>query len=212
MVNLHLKQLLQFSGPAPEESGNAVILIHGRTQSPKEMFSLAERIALPSVSYIALQANENSWYPAKFMQPLDENQPFLDHSLEAVDKAIEKLNAKGLVDRNIILLGFSQGACLACEYAYRNPKRWGGLIAFTGGLIGPEKTIWPVAGNFEGMPVFLGNSTNDDWVPLSRTADTAKVFGKMGAKVNFKAYPYLDHSVNDNEISLARSLLENIAT
>ncbi|WP_313024294.1 alpha/beta hydrolase [Pseudomonas lopnurensis] len=206
--NVHLRLPTQASGPAPEAVGMAVILIHGRTQSSADMFALAERIGLADVPYIAIEAAGNSWYPDKFMAPLENNQPYLDFALELLEALVVELEARGIPRERIVLLGFSQGACLACEYLYRHPQRWGGLIAFTGGLIGPPETQWSAQGDqLADMSILISNGATDPWVPLSRSRETADVFRQMGARVTEHIYPPREHGVIDDEIAQARALL-----
>ena len=206
--NVHLNIPVHASGPAPEDVGAVTILIHGRTQGPADMFAIAERLDLPGMSYIAVEAFEKSWYPDKFMAPLANNQPLLSHALERIDRLIQNINDRGVPPERIALLGFSQGACLASEYIYRHPQRWGALIAYTGGLIGPDETRWALNGRLADTPVLLANSDADAWVPLSRTEQTLEVFRAMGAAVHLRVYPDMAHEVNDEEIALGRALLQ----
>lgn len=208
--NVHLRLPTHASGPTPEAVGMAVILIHGRTQGPADMFAIAERIDLADVPYIAVEAAGNSWYPDKFMAPLESNQPHLDFALERLEALVVELEGRGIPRESIVLLGFSQGACLACEYLYRHPQRWGGLIAYTGGLIGPQGMSWLTPPNLAGTPVLLGNSDIDTWVPLKRTEETAHVLTRMGAEVSLKVYPGMEHLVNDDEIALGRLILQRV--
>ncbi|MCU1785209.1 dienelactone hydrolase family protein [Pseudomonas sp. 13B_2.1_Bac1] len=208
--NVHMQAPLQTSGPAPEVAGVVAILIHGRTQSPADMFAIAQRLGTPDLACVAVEAAGNSWYPDKFMAPLASNQPFLDFALERIELLVVQLEECGIARSQIVLIGFSQGACLACEYLYRHPARWGGLIAYTGGLIGPEGTSWLTPGILWGTPVFLGNSDEDVWVPLSRTVETVRVFERMGADVQLAVYPGMGHLVNDEEISLGRALVQSL--
>lgn len=208
--NLHLLQPPLVRGPTPEVAAAVTILIHGRTQSSADMFVIAERLALADMSYVAIDAEGNSWYPCRFMEPLERNQPRLDHALERIDVLIESLLADGIERSRIIFVGFSQGACLACEYLYRNAQRWGGLVAYTGGLIGPEGSDFAVRGNFSGTPMFLGNSDIDEWVPVERTEQTRSVFESMGAAVKLHVYPGMAHVVNDEEIACGQALLKRL--
>lgn len=208
--NIHMSQPLHSLGPAPELQGLAAILIHGRTQSPADMFAIAARLDLPSLPYIALQAAGKSWYPDKFMAPVEANQPNLDFALARIEELVLTLERSGVPRSRIVLIGFSQGACLACEYIYRNPERWGGVVAYTGGLIGPEGMSWLTSKTLDGTPILLGNSDVDQWVPLQRTNETAEVFRSMGALVQLKIYPGMEHVVNDDEIALGRELLKQL--
>ncbi|WPN49678.1 MULTISPECIES: alpha/beta hydrolase [unclassified Pseudomonas] len=207
-ANPHLQYPTLASGPAPEAQGGAAILIHGRTQSPADMLAITARINLPDIPYFAIQAAQHSWYPDKFMAPLENNQPALDFALARLEAAVVELENRGIARSRIVLIGFSQGACLACEYLYRHPHRWGGLIAFTGGLIAPPGTSWLTPDKLAGTPVFFGNSEADPWVPLARTEETAEVFRRMGAEVELQVYNGRGHEVGDEEIALGRDLLQ----
>jgi predicted esterase len=194
-------------GADPGGAPLSVVLIHGRDRTAAEMIGLAERIGLPEVAWRALQAPGRSWYPRSFLAPLAANQPQLDRSLARVGQEVRMLEALGAAPRRIAFVGFSQGACVACEHVRRNPGRWGALIALTGGLFGPDGTAWDGSNRLEGTPVLLSNSDVDDFVPWSRTEETAEVFRRMGAAVTLKLYPGRDHLVGDDEIDLARAIL-----
>ncbi len=209
-VNHHLSRPVHTSGPRPEDVGMAVILIHGRTQNPADMFAIAKRMQIPDVPLIAIEANGHSWYPARFMEAVSANQPFLDHALDVVDQQVSSLQQRGIPRQRIILLGFSQGACLACEYLYRNPGRWGGLLAFTGGLIGPEGMTWDTGASLEGTPVLVANSDTDTWIPLPRSEATVQVFSRMEAEVLTRVYRGMEHVVCDDEIMLGRTLIQRL--
>jgi predicted esterase len=194
-------------GAEPGGAPLSAVLIHGRDRTPAEMIGLAELIDLPQVAWRALQAPRGSWYPGKFMDPLHENQPHLDQALARVDQAVQALETAGVPRRRIALVGFSQGACVACEYVRRHPGRWGALIAFTGGLFGPPGSSWEAQASLAGTPVLISNSDHDDWVPWSRTHETAAALLRMGADVTMKLYPGRDHIVSADEIDEARSIL-----
>lgn len=208
--NPHLREPAITAGPAPGLVKAAAILIHGRGQTPEYMFGIADRIGLAGMPYIAAAAADRSWYPNKFMEPRESNQPYLDHALASLDALVGELGELGLRNEDIVFVGFSQGACLACEYVYRRPAQWGGLVAFTGGLIGPPGSEWPTPHGLAGVPVFLGNSDVDPWVPLSRMRETADVFRATGASVEERVYPGMEHLVNDDEIGEARAILSRL--
>ncbi|MFM0239774.1 alpha/beta hydrolase [Paraburkholderia phytofirmans] len=206
--NSHLQTPPIWRGAIADGAGIAGILVHGRTLTPDFMFEQAERLRMEHIAWCALAAHGNSWYPGKFMDPVEENQPMLDHALACVDHAIRQALAKGYTHDRIALVGFSQGACLLSEYMFRNPARWRALIAWTGGLIGPAGMQWPVrADQLKGVPVLLSNGDADPWVPLSRSRETADVFRAMGALVSERVYPARDHGIIDDEIGQARVLL-----
>jgi predicted esterase len=184
-------------------------MVHGRDRDPADILGLADRIGLDGVTWLAPAASGNSWYPCRFMDPLEMNQPGLDHALERVDTLVAEHLRSGSTTADIVLLGFSQGACVVSEYAVRNARRYGAVIAFTGGLIGPPGTRWPRTGRFQRTPVFLGTMDADEWVPVERVQETARVMEGMGAEVELKIYPGTEHIVNDDEITRARRLIEH---
>jgi len=192
-------------------AGTAVIALHGRGQAPAFIEDLLARIDRSSLRYVVPRAPGDSWYPEKFMAPRELNQPHLDLALAAVDAQVRQLEAAGIDRTQIVLLGFSQGACLACEYIYRNPGRWGGLLALTGGLIGPEGTVWPASeGSLAGTPVLMTNGDSDPWVPLARTRASADVFRAMGASVAERVYPDRAHDVVADEVATVRGFLDAV--
>lgn len=205
-ANPHLSTPVVRAGCDPANARCAAILVHGRGREPDEMVQLARRLALDDVCYLVPTAHQNTWYPLGFMAPLAENQPWLDHALARLDALVAELNAQGFPRERIVLTGFSQGACLVLEYSVRNAGRYGGIVAWTGGLIGPPGTQWPRTGDFAGTPVFLGSSDVDEWVPEGRVRESAAVLEGLSARVQLKIYPGMDHIVCDDEISEARRI------
>ena len=198
-------------GAAPAAASLTVVLMHGRDHSPGDMIAVAERIALPQAAWLALEAPGGSWYPGRFMEPIEANQPHFDMALDRIDRQVRALEALGVARDRMALVGFSQGACVACEYLRRHPGRWGALIAFTGGLPGPQGRAWVDSLGLEGTPVLLSNGDHDEWVPWSRVEETAAVFQGMGADVTLRLYPGRAHLVSDDEIREARTILETCA-
>ena len=194
-------------GAATDGAPLAAVLLHGRDRTAREMLALADRIALPHIAWIAPEAPSGSWYPMGFMTPGEANQAHLDRALDRVEREVRRLEAAGLPRRRIALVGFSQGACVACEYVRRRPTRWGALIAFTGGLPGADGARWTDDAGLLGTPVLLSNSEADPWVPWRRVEETAAVFARMGAAVTLRLYPGRDHVVDDDEIREARAIL-----
>jgi predicted esterase len=183
-------------------------VLPGRAQSVQFALEIITRLSLPSLSSVALSAEGNSWYPGRFMEPIESNQPDVDHSLERIESLVGEAESRGISRNQIALLGFSQGACVVCQYVYRHPVRWGTVVSFTGGLIGPEDQRWETDGpGLADTPVLLTNSDSDPWVPLARTQQTGAVFRGLGADVRQPVYSGRQHEVNDAEISEARKLL-----
>ena len=209
---LHRNQPVRTSGVPPEEAAAAMVLLHGRGASAESILTLTEELGDPSgFAYAAPQAAGHTWYPRSFLAPLEENEPGLSSALEAVGAAVASLEDQGLDAAQIILLGFSQGACLALEFAARNARRYGGVVAFSGGLIGPDGTPRDYAGSLEGTPVFLGCSDIDAHIPEARVHESADVLERLGADVTQRIYPGMGHTVNRDEIAWANALMNQLA-
>lgn len=198
--------LLTAGRPTAEARG-ALILIHGRGATAESILDLAEYLRHPALAYLAPQAAGNTWYPYSFLEPMARNEPYLSSALARVGAVVAEVEAAGIPAERIFLGGFSQGACLASEYVARNARRYGGLIAFSGGLIGPAGTPRDYAGSLDGTPVFLGCSDVDPHIPLGRVEETAAVLARLGARVDKRIYPRLGHTINQDEIDAAAALL-----
>lgn len=198
------------SGRDPSEARAAGILVHGRGGSAEGMLGLAAAIAVEDIAWLAPQAEGGAWYPHSFMAAIESNEPWLSASLDLLDRLVARCGADGLPPERVALAGFSQGACLAAEYAARNARRYGGLVLLSGGLIGPPGTPREYPGSLSGTPVFLGCSDIDPHIPVERVRETARVLRSMGAEVDERIYPGLGHTVIDDEIDAARRILEGI--
>jgi len=206
----HARQPIATAGPAPERADATLVLLHGRGADAESILSLYNELDLPTVAAIAPQAAGYTWYPHSFLAPIDANEPFLSSALHRVYTIVADLINRGVRSETIALLGFSQGACLSCEFVARHPRRYGAVIAFTGGLIGPPGTPRDYAGALDGTPVFLGTSDPDPHVPFARVQETAGVFESMGAKADLRRYVGMGHTINQEEFAAAKSLLERI--
>ncbi|MFV9505005.1 MAG: alpha/beta hydrolase [Oscillochloridaceae bacterium umkhey_bin13] len=191
-------------GASLETARLAVILLHGRGSSAANIMGLAHELGGSDVAYLAPQATNGSWYPFTFLAPLSHNEPFLSAALAAVATLIAQVEAAGIPAERIVLGGFSQGACLSSEFLARNPRRYGGLLAFSGGLIGPPGTPRDYPGDLAGTPAFIGCSDVDSHIPLARVTETADVLGRLGAQVKLQIYPGMGHTINDDELHHAR--------
>jgi predicted esterase len=209
--NPHADQPVLSAGPAPADAAATLILIHGRGASAEDMLSLHRTLNLGDVAALAPQAYGHTWYPHTFLAPLNANQPYLDSALAKVDAIVNEVMASGVPAERIAILGFSQGACLTSEYAARHPRRYGAVIALTGGLIGPPGTPRNYTGSLDETPAFLGSSDPDPHVPIERVLETKAVLTEMGAKVDLRRYPGMPHTINQEEIAVARELIEAIA-
>jgi len=202
---------LERRGTPPEQAAAAVILLHGRGGTAGSMLDLAAAMPVPRVTWLAPQAPGHTWYPQSFLAPLTANEPALSQALGTVDEIVSNLITSGVQQSRIVLLGFSQGACLAAEYALRHPVRYGGLILLTGGAIGPDGTSWEGPAGFEGMPVFAGTSDPDPHVPLTRVRETVDVLARRGADVRLETYAGMPHMVSDDELAHARAVIHGVA-
>jgi phospholipase/carboxylesterase len=202
----HDSPVLQFGEPL-EEAAGAVILLHGRGGSAEDILSLAGDFNFPSLAYLAPQAAANSWYPNSFLAPIAQNEPWLTSALHKVQTTIEMANARGIPANRIVIGGFSQGACLSTEFVARHPQRYAGLIAFTGGLIGPPGADLTHTGDLSGTPVFLGSGDPDPHVPWQRVQQSAKILTEMGAAVTIRRYQNRPHTISVEEIGFAKTLI-----
>lgn len=203
----HANQPLLTAGPAPEQAAATLVMIHGRGATAASILSLHGELAIDRLAAIAPQAAGNTWYPYSFLAPLPANQPYLDSALSRVESIVSDLIARGVSSERIALLGFSQGACLATEFVARHPRRYGAVMALTGGLIGPPGRPRNYAGSLDGTPVFMGTSDPDPHVPFERVRETEAVLSGMGARVEVRRYAGMPHAINEDELEACRALL-----
>jgi phospholipase/carboxylesterase len=188
-----------------------VVLVHGRAFSPEHMYEhVVCPLDRPDLAFVAPAAPDATWYPKSFLAPLADNQPWLDHSLERMESLREDLSRHGVPPERVVWLGWSQGACVVSQYLSLNPLRWGGLVALTGGLIGPPGSTWTIDGSFDSMPAYFSNSEADDFVPEARTRETAECFAAAGAKVSFEVLLGRGHEIAPLEVERARCMLSSL--
>lgn len=210
--DLHRPDIVARTGADLQGATLAVIMIHGRGDSARGILGLARALpTLDTLAYVAPQATRNTWYPYSFLNPMDTNEPWLSSALETVGAVIRQVEGAGIPPEKTVLLGFSQGACLASEYAARHPKRYGGIVALSGGLIGPDGTPRDYDGTLDGTPAFFGCSDIDPHIPVERVHESAEVYTRLGADVDKRIYPNFGHSVNDDELDYVRTLLTELA-
>ena len=197
-------------GTAPEQARGSMILIHGRGSSAADILTLTSYFGRDDLLYLAPEAPSSQWYPLPFMAPLERNEPGITNGMHAINDAFAILAQNGIGPAQTVLLGFSQGACLALEYAARHAGRYGGVAGLSGGLIGPDGTPRAYDGSLESTPVFLGCSDVDAHIPLRRVHETREVFERMGADVTERIYPGMPHTINEDEIAFVRRLLTDL--
>jgi len=206
----HRNQPVLASGCSLDSAKAVVILVHGRGASAEDILRLSDELDSPELAYLAPEAAENSWYPYSFLAPIPQNQPWLDSALNFVGKVVERAQAAGVPRNKVALVGFSQGACLATEFVARNAARYGGLVAFAGGLIGPPGTRFAYSGELSGTPCFFGAGDPDPHVPWERVQASASVLSGLGGAVTAQRYPGLTHTINRDEIERAKQLLSHL--
>lgn len=211
-VTAHQGQPVLMGGAPINRARAALVMIHGRGATAQSMLALASELPHPDFIYVAPQAADNTWYPHSFLNPIPSNEPYLSSALRAVGEVLMHLVEAGLPHERVLLLGFSQGACLALEYAARFARRYGAVVGLSGGLIGPEGTPRSYAGSLDGTPVFLGCSDNDFHIPAARVLHSAHVMRRLGGQVTERLYPNLGHTINEDELEHVRTLMNNAAS
>ena len=207
----HGNQPVIHRGPAIASAAGTVLLIHGRGASAEDILGLGHEFDLPELAYLAPEAAGHTWYPYSFLAPIEQNQPWLNSALNLLKAIVERASGAGVPLHKIALVGFSQGACLATEFVARNPARYGGLVAFTGGLIGPPGTQFNYSGQLSGTPCFLGAGDPDPHVPWKRVEESASVLSVLGGGVTLRRYPGLPHTINHDELQQAKEILSRLA-
>ena len=194
-------------GASPADARVVAILVHGRGASAEDILSLTRELHAKDVAYLAPEAAGHTWYPYSFLAPIEQNEPGISSGLQVIAGLVEEAERQGVPPRNVVLMGFSQGACLSLEFAARHPQRYKAVIGLSGGVIGPPGTPRTHSGSMEGTPVFLGCSDIDPHIPLARVHETAEIFRALGAVVDERIYPRMGHTVNRDELEAVDLLL-----
>lgn len=197
-------------GPALNEAPAALILVHGRGASPEDIIELAPFLGADACHVMAPAAAGSTWYPFSFLAPVHQNEPGISAGIAKIESLVREALEAGIPAERIVIGGFSQGACLASEFVARNPRSYGGLLAFSGGLIGPKETSRHYEGFLDGVPVFLGCSDVDPHIPAWRVEETAEVLARMGAKVDMRLYPNMPHTVIGDELKVGKNLIVSV--
>ncbi len=206
MAEAHAKNIIGAGSPlgtAPK----VLVMVHGRGGTAEEILTLASYLELKDYSLLAPQATNHSWYPYSFLAPPAQNEPWLSSALDLLKGIEEEIGRQGIRAGNIYFLGFSQGACLTLEYVARHAKSYGGVIAFTGGLIGDKLYPHNYKGDFAGTPIFIGSSDPDPHVPVQRVLDSVDQLTAMHARVVNKIYPQMGHTISQDELNRAKEIL-----
>lgn len=202
----HGDQPIVTAGTDRAEADAAVVAVHGRGATARSILQFAAQAGQDGVTYLAPQAAGNTWYPNSFLAPMEDNEPGLSSGLKAVGEAVSRA-ADAVGRERTVLVGFSQGACLASEFVARNARRYGGMAALSGGVIGPDGTPREYDGDLDGTSVFLGCDANDPHIPRERVRETAAVFEGLGGDVTERIYDDLGHGINEEELEYLRELI-----
>lgn len=203
---MHTKNIIT-GGKNISEAKKVLILLHGRGGNAQQILSLADNLNTEDFALFAPQATNNTWYPYSFLAPPSQNEPWLSSALEILHQLLEDIKSKGIASENIYFGGFSQGACLTAEFVTRNADKFGGIVLFTGGLIGDKIYSENYHGNFDGTPVFIGSGNPDAHVPVERVKETQKIMESMNAKVSVAIYDNRPHTISQDEIEKANQLV-----
>ena len=203
----HANQPVLEAGAPIAKARLVAIMLHGRGASAQDILGLSQEFSARDVAYLAPQAAGNTWYPYSFLMPIEQNEPALSSALRLIDSLVASLRQKNFPPEKIVLMGFSQGACLSLEFAARHAQRYAAIAAFSGGLIGPPGTRRDYAGSFAGTPVFMGCSDVDPHIPVERVHESADVFTRMSALTDKRIYPRMAHTIIADEIEAVDALL-----
>jgi predicted esterase len=209
-VGPHAGQQVLRAGKQVSDATRAVIAIHGRGASASDIIGFGKAMDVLDVAWLAPDAASHTWYPYSFLMPVEQNQPFLDSAISVVGGLLQHLEDSGIPAEKTALLGFSQGACLASEFVARHPQRYGGLVVFSGGLIGASIDPASYTGSLDDTPIFGGCSDIDPHIPLDRFEVTGQVLEALGGAVDFRVYPGIGHTINVDELAAAKSLIEGM--
>jgi len=202
---MHVKKVVEAGLPLAKAK-KALIMLHGRGAAAEDILSLRHELLVDDFYIVAPQAANYTWYPVSFMAPVQQNEPWLSSAIDLLSSVVEDITKRGIAAQQIFILGFSQGACLSLEFATRYAQQWGGVIAFTGGLIGAEIDPNRYTGKFEGTKIFIGNSDQDPHVPLLRSEKSGELMSSLGANVTLNVYPGMPHTINRDEILRVNTL------
>ncbi len=203
---MHQKKIV-YRGKKLSEAKKALIMIHGRGATAEDILGLAKELNVGEFALLAPQATNYAWYPYSFMAPVKQNEPWLSSALSFLGEVVEDIEEVGITQENIYFAGFSQGACLTLEYVARNAARWGGVAAFTGGLIGDKINFENYSGDFAGTPIFMGSSDPDPHVPVERVHTSYQILRSMNAVVVEKIYHHMGHTISKDEIESANDVV-----
>ena len=203
---MHQKEIV-WAGKKLKDAKRALILLHGRGASPEDILQLTNYLNVEEYAILAPQATNHTWYPYSFLVPESQNEPWLSSAIDLLSEIVADISAAGIPNNEIYFAGFSQGACLSLEFVTRNASRWGGVAAFSGGLIGEKVNREKYNGDFYNTPIFIGTSNPDPHIPVARVQETTALLKSMNASVTEKIYPNMGHTISEDEIDKANQII-----
>jgi predicted esterase len=206
----HQDQSVLTAGEPLDRAQAVMVMVHGRGATAKDILTMAGELAQPGFAYLAPQAAGNTWYPNSFLAPISSNEPGLSSGFAVIAEVLAQASQAGIPPERTMLLGFSQGACLALEFVARHARQYGGVVGLSGGLIGPDGTSRDYAGSLAGTPIFLGCSDVDLHIPRQRVQHTAEVLRRLGGDVTARLYPNMGHEINQDEIDFVRGMMTRL--
>jgi predicted esterase len=210
MTGVHQGQPVLKQGQPLSEAKAAMVMLHGRGGGVESIVPLIHHFDSKDFAYLVPAAADRTWYPERFLVPRENNEPYLTSALQAVGDVVAEITAAGIPTEKIMLLGFSQGACLALEYAARHPQAYGGVVALSGGLIGADDELNGYVGSLAGTSVFIGCSDEDFHIPENRVHQTAEIMKSLGADVEERIYPGMGHTINEDELVAVIGLMSRL--
>ena len=201
------KKNIKSAGKSLKDAEKALIMVHGRGANAPDILGLASHLNVSDYALLAPEATNNTWYPYSFMVKPEENEPWLSSALDLLKETVDEITREGIAPENIYFMGFSQGACLTLEFVARNAQKYGGIAAFTGGLIGDTINEKNYSGDFNGTPIFIGTGNPDPHVPIERVKETVAILEKMNAKVSLQVHKGRPHTITQDEIDEANRVV-----
>ena len=211
MLTPHHPFTTEAAGVPFQNADGAVILLHGRGGTAHDILQLVHYLdGISNIHAVAPQAAGSSWYPHRFLAPLEQNEPYLSDALQVVHDLVTQLHQGGMPYEKIFIGGFSQGACLALEYLSRNPRRFGGVFGLAGGLIGPDGTAWNTQGSADGTPVFIGCAEKDPHIPIERVHATVESLSGLNCSTKLHTFAGMEHRITEAELHEVESMLNRL--
>lgn len=212
MKGPHQNQAVRVAGTDLSQARGAMVMLHGRGATAESILTLVPALGVADFAYLAPQAGGNSWWPQSFLAPIPLNEPGISSAMRAVEDVLARIEAAGVPADRTVLLGFSQGACLAAEFAARHARRYGGVASLSGGLIGPDGTPRDYPGSLNTTPVFLGCSDVDSHIPAERVRQSAEVLERLGGEVTMRLYPGMGHTIIEDELQAVRAMMNLVVS